>query len=321
MHVDVSDGNVTVVVVYGLPGAGKSTLVQRTAEQLTLLHGWRAHVLELDSWLHHRQAHSSSSTDAAPAFSPVDWHRAFDDFTDAIAQLLAATLNDATPLPTVIFCVDNFYYASMRQRVQTMVERRNEMLPNVAFVSVHVAVDTSVALLRNSQRQGQHRVPDAVIQRMAMLFEPGPVKRQPPSSEIHFAAIEDRDDAASLFAEAIAAHVAQRVFVPRRPPPEDSESKDESRRATAASIVHQLDLLVRRRTSETLEFAKAGGAGTETLKRLASHLGAAKRALLQTAQRLRRSEADQDLLQLEQLGDTAAAVMDSALRAAFVEQQ
>ena len=179
-----------VLLVYGLPGAGKTTCVRSAAAVLSG-RGYQTSVIELDHWLHGALGPHADGVEAETkrTFDPDDWHSAFDHYLGGIAAALAehaAERNNGRP--RLVFCVDNHYYRSMRWRVMRAVELANDRAEGttVGFASVLVDAHTGVCLSRNAGRDGVARVPPSVIERMDSRLERGPVKRQPPCTDVTY---------------------------------------------------------------------------------------------------------------------------------------
>ena len=68
---------------------------------------------------------------------------------------------------------DNFHLKSMRREIfRSCQEVSADHKSTIGFVTLFVSTPLEVCIERNKQRQGKHRVPDAVIQKMAAIIEP-----------------------------------------------------------------------------------------------------------------------------------------------------
>ena len=97
--------SVVVLLVLGLPAAGKSTFIRRLSQTPSLL----VHHVCVD------ELYNQHST--ADSFSPVAWHAARDAAYARVGELLDAPLASAepSPPPTRVLCVDDvFHLRSMR---------------------------------------------------------------------------------------------------------------------------------------------------------------------------------------------------------------
>ncbi len=105
---------VVVLLVMGLPAAGKSTLIQHLARTSTVL----LHHIHVDD-LYHQQAQQCSAASATTAgFSPALWHAARDAAFARTMQLLrtlALSALSGSPLHNVLCVDDVFHLRSMRQ--------------------------------------------------------------------------------------------------------------------------------------------------------------------------------------------------------------
>jgi hypothetical protein len=268
-----------VLLVYGLPGAGKTTCVRSAAAVLSG-RGYQASVIELDHWLHGALGRHADGVEAETkrTFDPDDWHSAFDHYLGGIAAALAehaAERNNGRP--RLVFCVDNHYYRSMRWRVMRAVELANDRAEGttVGFASVLVDAHTGVCLSRNACRDGVARVPPSVIERMDSRLERGPVKRQPPCTDVTYDATAKSEVPVGLaFANFIEGSALPEAlqFAPQRPPRPDPENAP-----TAASQLHRFDLALRELTRDTVAAARAASAvSADGCKALALNLSRLK---------------------------------------------
>lgn len=163
-----------VVLVTGLPGAGKSTIIAAiqdelgrisgTGERLTLLK-----VLRLDEFYEQRQH----------TFSPETWHSAADRLFAACEAALRDTGNGSGAKltgPLLLFVEDNMHYRSMRDRHWRLCRDHQSRAVSgaaaVAMMELRVEAPVSICLERNEQRQGgSSYIPPHVITSMDALFE------------------------------------------------------------------------------------------------------------------------------------------------------
>jgi tRNA uridine 5-carbamoylmethylation protein Kti12 len=182
--------NVLLVVLSGLPAAGKSSLCHAIAERLPqqsseltqLLHTSKSTQL----CVHHvcfdevffssdQKAAAATTTEekkkrkpTTTAFSPASWR--------GMRRHVLETL-DTTQLPAwkkeekhvfhIVLIDDNMYYRSMREVYRKLARRHR-----CAFAQLHVQCTLKSALGRNALRSGTARVPRATIERMHALMEP-----------------------------------------------------------------------------------------------------------------------------------------------------
>ena len=296
-------GEVVVIAVYGLPGSGKSVLTAGAAEVLRRL-GHAVAIVELDAWLH--DAVAARGADAA--FDAELWHNSFNAFVAGVTQA-ASRLAEEDPSASskcgVVFAVDNLYYRSMRWQVMRAVERVNDGEGDdssdrraapaavVGFATLLIECDAGTCAARNAGREGVHRVPPRVIERMAMRLEAGPVKRQPEGTHAALPARANSPDrplslVVSDLTELLLAEVlpAAASFIPRRPPPPAAATLP-----TEASLLHRCDLALRDMTRETVAAVRGRGVGSDACKRVATQLTTVKASALAEARRLAKAVA------------------------------
>jgi hypothetical protein len=264
---------VVLMPLFGLPGAGKSTLAAAIAthaagEQHRLV------VVEFDDIYNNF---------AGDTFDPAAWHTAFTDFTGAVEQQLAAVVappaisgGTAAGL-TVVVPIDNLYYGSMRAGFLHAAQRSNagNVVGVVAFGTALADCAPAVCLERNAARSEASRVPNIVIENMAARLECGVAKGQVPASHI---SLSTETLSPSGFAAAFWRHVeniAQCEFCPN-PPPLRSGPVPETAR-------HRLDAVVRAEAHQLMAAvaATSRAAGDRALLATAgARLSAVKAAVL-----------------------------------------
>eukprot|EP00628_Pelagophyceae_sp_CCMP2097_P012718 CAMPEP_0206811998 /NCGR_PEP_ID=MMETSP0975-20121206/7543_1 /ASSEMBLY_ACC=CAM_ASM_000399 /TAXON_ID=483370 /ORGANISM="non described non described, Strain CCMP2097" /LENGTH=292 /DNA_ID=CAMNT_0054354131 /DNA_START=36 /DNA_END=910 /DNA_ORIENTATION=- len=219
------------LVVMGLPGAGKSTLVSGLAGlavdgvQLPLQR------LEYDEYLDTALDSNDGEFDAAA------WRASR---RDALASVQSALAGGG-----VVLVDDNAAYRSMRHAVFQAARDCG-----CAFATLYVSVDARVALQRNAARPAPRRVPEATISRMASQLEAPDAAKH--AWEKHSATLTSSGccaDDALLFAALAQRLVADALRAGAPPKPLDDEAIAEQleagRLATAASLAHGVDLRLR----------------------------------------------------------------------------
>jgi tRNA uridine 5-carbamoylmethylation protein Kti12 len=193
--------NAVVLLVCGLPGCGKSTLVNailradgtsKTSSEMTMA----VDHIEYDEIYHEiRNAIEKVDSDIKTETDTPRQHLEFDDNKDTmesaegriawqksrvvalqrVKQWLSLSHRyDSTPTTRVLLLDDNFFLKSMRKQVYRMCcnfkqEHRSSEVMNLYFGIIHLHASLSVCLQRNAQRP----VPVAVetIERMLERFE------------------------------------------------------------------------------------------------------------------------------------------------------
>jgi tRNA uridine 5-carbamoylmethylation protein Kti12 len=188
-----------VLVLCGLPGAGKSTLARRLAQSsVTHIDG------ELQVEVHHISfddvdiggvvAASSEVEEVAIDFEADRWRRSRVLALLEVERRIDESRQTNNSVGTcasrrLIVVDDNMYYRSMRHQCYLLAKKRScplllgastAPLPHpstttttdeVPYGQVYVEVPLAVALARNARRTGPARVPDEIIERMHARFE------------------------------------------------------------------------------------------------------------------------------------------------------
>jgi tRNA uridine 5-carbamoylmethylation protein Kti12 len=308
---------VVVVLVYGLPGSGKTTLVRQLAKSLRAV-GGAVDVVELDASLHDLVA-------AEGEFRPEHWHVAFDEFRRLIVEAVhrgMETPRAPDSSPSLVIAVDNMQYRSLRQRILRDVAGVNAASSSRAgFATVCVGCPPSLCAARNMRRTGPHRVPDAVVHVMARQLEVGPVARQPECTSLvtinDSELVQSYPEFATTVDNAVQAGCAH-VPLPFVESAEVTTAREASRAANLTSLKHQLDLTLRRHVGELMQGLKASDStSTSSVGQALAH---ARKAILDSVPRTI-GEREDGVAVLEILVETAASVLDRALAAALVAAQ
>lgn len=172
-----SSGRV-VVLVCGLPAAGKSTLCRALDSRLRCQFS-ACHVehLSFDEVL-------AQDGDSEASFSPERWRESRGRAVQACESFLQRPIA-GDQVSSVLILDDNFYYRSMRRQ---FVRLCTAVSPPAMTLTVHLEVPLETALRRNLLREGSRRVPDSVIVRMHRRFE------APAVSSLQTLFLEGRED-------------------------------------------------------------------------------------------------------------------------------
>lgn len=170
---------VAVVLLCGLPGAGKTTLAGRLVAWLAAETDIAATLLSVDA----EEAAASSVASELPAgagsngssatvdgWRTAPWHAARERVQAAVRRAVAEDAQQRAPCrhPRRLLLVDdNHYYASMRRPYYTACRDAR-----AAWGVLWLDAPLSAAAARNVLRVGGARVRDDVMLRMAQRFEP-----------------------------------------------------------------------------------------------------------------------------------------------------
>ncbi|KAI9598771.1 hypothetical protein BDF19DRAFT_431378 [Syncephalis fuscata] len=176
--------NILLVVLCGLPGAGKSTLIKQLDQYLTQYYDncplnnaiWtkcQTHVWSIDKLLPQWHMPTTAPSQVESTFKQ-DRHMIQTQVEACLQQLTSMAVTNQ-PLSHILFVDDNMYYTSMRHTYYQLAQKYK-----VTFLQLWLECDLVTALKRNSQRTSLKQcVPDDIIRRMAKRFEP-------PQSPLHF---------------------------------------------------------------------------------------------------------------------------------------
>ncbi|KAJ0409749.1 hypothetical protein ATCC90586_001062 [Pythium insidiosum] len=284
---------VTIVLVCGLPGAGKTTLVRSpatsghgfasataaidAAEQTPtppLFCGARVEVLCFDDMF-------AAESSGAAAFDPLGWKRTQERMIDHAQRRILA--HHTAPSPgggrLVLFIDDNFPLRSQRKRFFRLAQDAR-----CGFGVLYVDTPPDVCASRNRQRTGRARVPDDVWQRMADAFEPPDVALHHDANTVflsHVLEKEPRDTALVAAMDRLVARGDQLSVEYARLQEQRAlaeHHRDLDRQQTQACFLHSVDLSLRRWISSVLQDENEWGGTTKAA--LAQRLNQQRKALL-----------------------------------------
>jgi len=247
-----------VLLLCGLPGCGKSSLARMLKERndRTSLFDRILHI-EYDSVARGLQEQQQSTTIANDEREEVfneesleAWRSSRKVALEQLNQELESHFNnDKTPPPRLLIIMDdNFHLRSMRKNVHVICQAHANKPLHFCILWLDIPLDT--CLKQNRQRSSSGRVPDNVIQNMA-LEPPDPQKAS-------------REQGCIL-------KQSQAVLPP--PPPVDPQVLERERQKTRESLLHTYDGYLRAwvgtvaqiRRSDT---GKANAARKDILQRL-----------------------------------------------------
>lgn len=160
-----------LVLLTGLPGAGKSSFLAAVEQQSLLANARSVAVkaLRLDDFLRQR----------TEAFQPAAWQQASRELFAACEEAVDDHLDGKGASDVLLaFVEDNMHYHSMREKYWRLSKRLNRESARrgnggLALMEVRFAVPLDVCVERNERRRGTPAyIPTHVILAMHELFEP-----------------------------------------------------------------------------------------------------------------------------------------------------
>ncbi|KAF1330069.1 L-seryl-trna kinase, partial [Globisporangium splendens] len=270
-----------LIVLCGLPGAGKTTLASRLACSTShfdaapgdcLMRRLQCERLSFDD-LFAASSSSTSQTDFDPALwkhyqremmtRVKAWRKAHEGANAKTTAQDGGLSSSEEEHLLVLLVDDNFQFRSLRKRFYQLACE-----VDCGFGILHV--DTPVALCRqrNATREGAARVPDAVFERMVSVFEAPngglhaferPTKTINPGPLLDVEMITTDGDCAAMEKDTLS-ELVQQVRVSRRERRQlaaETQKRDRQKmldqQRTHANVVHQVDLELRKWISSVLQ--------------------------------------------------------------------
>lgn len=137
-----------IVVLIGLPAAGKTTFSQKIVKRLSS--NSKCHTINYDALIkNHTKDHYKQSRKSV---------------LDSVESLIMGLRSKTAPCKQLIIVDDNMYYRSMRHEYYKLAKSFQ-----LSFLQVFIDIDVNMALIRNARRNT--KLPDKVIQDMASKIE------------------------------------------------------------------------------------------------------------------------------------------------------
>ncbi|KAH8298612.1 hypothetical protein KR018_010858 [Drosophila ironensis] len=258
---------ICLLALLGLPGAGKSSLCAWLQGQplgpICVLH------LRFDDFLEARP----------PA--PLA-HKQQRSLVLQIVEQLVAALQGTAPWPAqvqppreapdlgsrdyLILCDDNFYYRSMRRKLQQLARSAGCL-----YGQLYIARPLSACLEANALREASERVPEEVVRRMQDRIEPPGAEAWEGNSLI-------LAEAHSTLARQAVLQFLDKLMAQKVPVPSAQQAQPAQQATQDQTPAHQLDLRLRARIKELLG---EGAAGAESKRAAGERLNGQRRRILQ----------------------------------------
>ncbi|OQS00753.1 hypothetical protein THRCLA_05870 [Thraustotheca clavata] len=253
--------NAIIVLLCGLPGAGKSTLSKYILQAFSSSY-------DID-YLCFDTIFANTSKDSTE-FVPEQWQSSISSIYLHVQQSLQEHIQSTTLTKKIFLLDDNMYYRSMRKKYYQLCRQWN-----AGFCQIYVNTNSVICQTHNASRV--FPVPQVVFNRMETLFQaPNPTLC---TWETHTLEIDHVENSSQ-----ITFHMEtlfEKAF--KNPILDHSQSlkneRETSRRSNEKSVLHQADLALRQLVGQLLKDAKQ--TGSNNLPSFAKHLHAKKEALLQ----------------------------------------
>lgn len=265
-----SRAQLCLLAVCGLPAAGKTSVIEQLRASLPSQ-------LVCSCVCFDEIEHSKGGlygSEQAVTFDAVAWKKARESAMSKVEQeLLSAT---ASSQDRLVIVDDNMYYRSMRHECLQLARKHQ-----AAYIQLYITCPVDTALQRNASRSQGVRVPEAVMQRMARVFEVPDAQRH--AWEANTIMLDS-----SWQLKSSSNKVWQQILGMWKDPVQqvaDAAALEQSRQrgqaANKLSLQHQLDLFCRKTVSETMQQLKADeGVDQHQLASTAQALNAARQAAL-----------------------------------------
>lgn len=223
-----------LVVLCGLPGAGKSTLAKHLA-QMGDASGMRVTCIHFDDWMNDGRDGTSRVGSGHPDFDPVAWKASRTRCMEATAEALGGGSD-------MVILDDTMHYTSMRLRCWKLA-RSNESM----YCQVYVDCPLEKCLARNAVRNASSRMPEAVMERMGRIFEPPRESNAWDAPTVVMSASRDIWQDVQRY----------KILAPRLN--SESELDPTIRALTTETVTHQVDIQSRRLLGEYMGRLNAPG--------------------------------------------------------------
>ena len=242
-----------VVVMIGLPSVGKTTisrkLIENAPDEIKVIH------IEFDSIFKQEllKAMTTTSTAAATATTTFDreiWKESRKKFQDTIEKELKG--EEGGNKGKVVLVDDNSHLRSMRKSISRIASKSK-----ASFIEIFIEPNARESLESNSRRHQSQMVPEQVILAMFEAIEaPEPTRFHWETNSITVKPIWNRkspDDDRFLWKFIQESIQRGPLKFGKQDDGDEEERKEESRKSTIESTVHQFDLWSRRIVSSVIQ--------------------------------------------------------------------
>ena len=254
----------TVLLMCGLPGAGKSSLARRAFQ-----HEASTAIIEYDHLQENLVIDSCDNNDDSKEQQSllVAWKKSRLQALKTLNEKLQDTVT------SVVVMDDNFYLRSMRKQVYQVCQQQRSLgtACRIHFGIIWMDTPVQVCLEWNGLRETTRRVPESIISRMKDRFEPPLASKATWEKAILVlngasTNIESLVEEMRSFQERLS-HMGEALVQPPVNEEEELQRLQEERRKTNESRLHQADRLLRQCVQTTGKLRPTAGKQANQVRR------------------------------------------------------
>eukprot|EP00092_Neocalanus_flemingeri_P014854 GFUD01016038.1.p1 GENE.GFUD01016038.1~~GFUD01016038.1.p1 ORF type:complete len:326 (+),score=83.05 GFUD01016038.1:39-1016(+) len=268
----MSDDQICLVVLIGIPGSGKSSFCELysdylSAKKCSCIHVCYDKLIPLERQAEMRGEQGCWKAEREKIVEAVEQvlkirsgRKEVEDLNNVYADKI---VGETTSGRTVILIDDNNYLPSMRYDYYQLARAYK-----LGFAQLHFSCDLPLAKRLNSSRAASCRVPDEVLENMSSKLEPpNPFSNKWEAFSFSLPVLESVPHNLELVESIVEAATVNPV-IPVETVSEEVKEKD--RVACSASLVHQADKYLRGMVNKKMGEMKSQGLNKEGMKE-ASH--------------------------------------------------
>jgi O-phosphoseryl-tRNA(Sec) kinase len=267
----MSETEICLVIIIGLPGSGKTTLCRALVEFLKTScktsNGIAQHAVPIcydkmipvnvfsyqdngSQWKEARRGIANYVKNLVSYFKGLEQHNIANSFEISVREELLKLLQNEKQRRLYIIIDDNMYYRSMRYEYYQLAR-----LHNLSFCQLFVQCNVTDALKYNLSRDQGTAVPGEIITKMAKRLEPPDRQNNPWETHSLTVPSETWTDTQIIEICKFLNYVAQHPVVV---PIDNSEVCQESKRICLTNVIHQVDVMLRKLIGNRMRGGQTG---------------------------------------------------------------